>query len=201
MPHSGGGGSHSGGSHGGSRRSSRSGGGGSVRTSSKPFSGCRTFVVYRNKKPTKMIYSNSEYNKKVSLGELIFTCIFFGLFSIVPAIIMFFSFNFMIDLGHKPINPPVDTKIQIIDSYDFITPEEENKLMISLEHFYDTTGVVPAVEFTKDEVWSEDYLSCESFAYNEYVTNFNDEKHVLIVYCYGYSNEETGFNEFHWESM
>ena len=69
MPHSGGGGSHSGGSHGGSHRSShrssRSGGGGSVRTSSKPFSGCRTFVVYRNKKTTKMIlYGQTVCNKE-----------------------------------------------------------------------------------------------------------------------------------------
>ena len=205
MPHSGGGGSHSGGSHGGSHRSShrssRSGGGGSVRTSSKPFSGCRTFVVYRRDKPTKMIYSNSEYNKKMSLAELVFTCVFFGLFGMVPLFITVASIFLMVDFGRKPINPPVDKEIQIMDPYDLVSTAEEKELMISLERFYDTTGVVPAVEFTTDETWDYDYVSCESFAYNEYVTNFVDEKHVLIVYSYGYANEETGFNEFQWESM
>lgn len=202
MPHSGGGGSHSGGSHGGSHSSSHSGGSGSSsRTSSKPFKGCRTFVVYNKRKQPKMVYSNTDYNREISLGELIFSCIFTGIFALFPILMMVGSFALMLQFGHKPITSPTDTEIQIIDNYNLVTQTEKEELRESLTRFYEITGAVPAVEFTTDDTWYDDYNTCEDFAYNEYVTNFSDEKHVLIIYSYGYSNEETGFNEFHWESM
>lgn len=200
MPHSGGGGSHSGGSHGGSHRSSGSGRR-SARVSNKPFIGCRTFVIYRKNKPPKMIYSDSDYNKPVTMAQIITSILISGIFAIFIFIFMIASIIIMFDFGHEPITPPIDTEIKIIDDYGLINESDKDELMSSLIQFYKTTGVVPAVEFTTDETWNGDYLSCENFAYNEYVTNFSDEKHMLIVYSYGYVNEETGFNEFHWESM
>lgn len=211
MPHSGGGGSHGGGGHGGgghggshhSSGGSHSGG----RVSSTPFAGCHTYAVYNKHGQSRLVYASSkdyhaEVTKKETISNAIFGCFFLlpGLGELIAILCIAFTF---IHLGvHKtPIPKYADDEIRIWDEYDLVSKSEERSLENALEDFRDNTGIIPAVEFVVDDDWDDDYVDMEAFAYNEYVCNFDDENHLLIVYSYGYENERTGFNEFHWESM
>lgn len=213
MPHSGGGGSHSGGGHsggghsGGSHSSGSGGGGRSVRVSSTPFSGCHTYAVYDKQGNSKIVYSDSsnyhvEKTKKDLISGTIFGSVFMipGIVELIVIIVLFIS---CFHLGVRKTNVPksVDNTVYIYDYMDMISDEEEVTLQETLEEFRDKTGIIPAVEFTVDELWNYDYEDMEAFAYNEYVTTFDDEYHLLIVYSYGAVNDATNFNEFHWESM
>ncbi len=119
------------------------------------------------------------------------------LIAIIVIIASFFSF------GVKKTNAPsyVDRNVYIYDRMDYIPANEEADLQNALERFRDQTGIIPAVEFTEDDYVFTDYSDMEAYAYNEYVSFFSDEYHLLIVYSFGAKNEMSGFEEFHWESM
>lgn len=63
---------------------------------------------------------------------------------------------------------------------------KKENLSETLTQFRDKTGIIPSVEFVDDIDWAEDYglNNMENFAYNEYITKFSDEYHLLIVYSY-----------------
>lgn len=204
MPHSGGGGSHSGGSHGGSHSS---GGGSSTRVSSTPFEGSHAYAIYDRHGHSRLVYTNTkDYHAEVTKKDMIIHSIFGGIF-MLPGIIEFIVIIFVIasffhtGVKKTEISPSMDDTVYIYDTMDLVTDEEEQRLATKLEDFRDKTGIIPAVEFTTDDAWYYDYENAEAFAYNEYVCKFMDEKHLLILYSYGASNDGTGFNEFHWESM
>lgn len=209
MPHSGGGGSHSGGGHhGGSHHSSSgSSGGSSRRVSNTPFEGSHTYVVYNKHGGSRIVYSDDKnYHAEMTKKEMIGQVLFGGIFALVGVIELIAIICILISgfrMGVRKTNIPdyVDQSVQVYDELDFITQAEETSLRKSLEEFRDKTGIIPAIEFTVDDAWSNDYLDMENFAYNEYVCNFTDEYHLLIIYSFGYVNNATGFHEFHWESM
>lgn len=206
MPHSGGGGSHSGGSSSSSSHSSGGShsGGSSTRVEKHNFPGAIRYVVYdRSTGEYERVYSNSSsYNAGTTKAQLIVSLIFSMVF-IIPGLIGFVSGAYMLVTGifQTSIKPPDDQRIFIIDEYNYVTEKEEKALKEELRAFFDKTGVVPCIEFTYDDYWDNNYSDLTSYAYNSYITRFSDEKHLLIVYSYGYEDKNTGFNEFHWESM
>lgn len=207
MPHSGGGGSHSGGGGGHSGGGSSSGGS-SVRVSSTPFKGSRTYVVYDGTGASRLVYTNSNnYHAEMTKGSTIANIVTFALFFALPGIIVLLvGFVMAITSVHfglaKTKYPKtIDDTVYVFDTYDYISDSEERRLVATLSDFRDKTGVIPAVEFTNDEYWQYNYDDMEDFAYNEYVTTFTDEYHLLIVYSYGYVDSKTGFNEFNWHTM
>lgn len=208
MPHSGGGGSHSGGSHGGGGHSSSSGGGGSsTRVSNTPFAGGHAYAVYDRHGHSRIVYANTtNYHAEMTKGNMIASVVFGSVFMLPGAIelialIVIFLSLFHIGVRKTEIPDYVDQSVYIYDTQDLVTSQEEEELCKTLEQFRDDTGIIPAVEFTEDAMWSFDYTDMEAFAYNEYVCRFSDEHHLLIVYSFGDVNSLTGFNEFHWESM
>lgn len=94
-----------------------------------------------------------------------------------------------------------DDTVIVYDDFDYLSDSEENELLAVLGDFRDKTGVIPSVELTNDDYLSQNYGNMENFAFVEYVTHFKDEYHLLIVYSYGHTDEETGFNEFCWHVM
>ena len=77
--------------------------------------------------------------------------------------------------------------------------EDKKQLKKSMEDFYDTTGIIPAVITVSNEDWNEDYTSLENYAYDLYLNRFDDEVHWLIVYSE--SIKDNGFNDWYWEGM
>lgn len=213
MPHSGGGGSHSGGSH----SSSHSGGGGShsgggsggsaYHHSDSPFTGGHPFVVYSRTRKPRIVYSDDpHYSEEMTKGQYAVGVIFGSCFAI-PGLVflliglcMFFS---SFSIGYQKTKTPssVEQSITILDDNGYLSAEEKTSLEQSLANFRDHTGIIPAVELTEDNTWQQDYTTMERFAYNEYICHFNDEYHLLVVYGYGDENPQTGFCEFHYETM
>lgn len=208
MPHSGGGGSHSGGHHSGGHHSSSHGGSSSsVRVSNTPFTGCHTYAVYDRHGHSRLVYSDSSnYKAEITKGSMIGQVIFGSCFMVpgmIEFIIIIALLLSMFSIGVKKTSIPsnVNDSVYVYDTLDLISTQEEIALTGELMDFRDKTGIIPAVEFTDDATIFEDYVSAESYAYNQYVTRFSDEYHLLIVYSYGERNDSTGFEEFHWESM
>ena len=188
MPHSSGGGSHGGGSHGGSHSSRSSGPSGIQKT---PYSGATRYVYFRNKKPV-IIYSDRDPTNslKESLGYLAF----------MTVLLLILCGVFCLFYCHSPkkIIPDSGAGIVIKDEANIFTDTEE--LKASLNRFFETTGIAPAVLTVKDEVWREDYSTLERFAYNKYLEIFPSEKYWLIVYSPGPESKD-GFDDWHWEGM
>lgn len=208
MPHSGGGGSHSGGSSYSGGSSGGSGGSAkSYRHSSTPFKGGRAFVIYNRMNEPKVVYTDEpNYHEETTKGQYIRSVVFAIIAGIPGIVIMLLGLVTMFSafsIGYKKTVVPeyVDQSIFIQDDYGHLTDAELDRLDQSLSAFRDHTGIIPAVEFTNDAAWELDYDDMESFAYNEYICNFDDEYHVLITYGYGAENPETGFNEFHYHTM
>ena len=206
MPHSSGGGSHSGGSHssGGSHHSSsRSSGGSSSggglpsnrRTSSQPFKGSRRYLYYRDSKPY-FIYSNYDIRKRNPM-PLIAGLIVFSIFLLpvlvgsIIAMILSFQPPKRLTYYHKCPELVVEDDIGVI--------KDEDRLKESMESFFDTTGIVPAVVTISNETWQENYTNLEAYAYDLYVNRFRDEYHWLIVYSE--AEKDNGFSDWYWEGM
>ena len=201
MPHSSGGGSHSGGSHGGShhRSSSRSHSGGSSgrpanRSSSSAFDGATRYMYYRHKKPV-FVYANYDIRKSGKTAWVTRICIL--IFIVIPIIVMSGVILFMFGHFPKPIPLTYDSQIIIDDQVGLI--QDQDRLMESLEKFQKKTGITPAVVTYSNDVWQDKYKDLETFAYKDYLSRFDDEKHWLIVYTI--TVREDGFDDWHWEGM
>ena len=210
MPHSGGGGSHSGGSSHSHSGGSSGGSGGSAKSyrhSSTPFTGGRAFVIYNRKNEPKVVYTDEpNYHEETTKAQYICAvigAIIAGIPGIVIMLLGLVTIFSAFSIGYKKTVVPeyVDRSIVIEDNYGHLTDAELDRLDQSLSNFRDHTGIIPAVEFTSDAAWEQDYDDMEDFAYNEYICNFDDEYHVLITYGYGTENPTTGFNEFHYHTM
>ena len=166
MPHSSGGGSHGGGSHGGSHGSSN-------HISRSYFPGSRRYrrhysdgrldeYIYASRKPTK-----------TTLSSVIIV--------IVMAAFFLFAGTFGI-AGEIPKKLRVKYKDApvVIDEIEMI--EDDRELVRVLNGFCDVTGICPVIITTYDEVWNRNYPDLESYAYDQYVDNYRDEQHFVIVY-------------------
>lgn len=179
MPHSSGGGSSGGGFHsGGSFHSSSNGSNNYVRHtySRTPFIGASCYVYYHHHRPAT-IYSNDKPSKSL-IGSWISLLVMIALL-IGPLLFIFFTSYHV----PKKLNTNYDTEIVITDNIGVLSSKEENTLKQTFFSFFDETGITPAFMSTDD--YSYDL---ETYAYNNYVKNFHDEKHWLIVYYQGPRN-------------
>jgi len=187
MPHSSGGGSHGGGFHGGSH------GGSGTRMSRSYFAGATRYIYYHNGVPNEIFSNTDPMQNAVStrVALTIFAVLFAGLYAFV-----FFALSF-----HYPsrLDTDYDTVIYISDHADIMTPDDEKRLMESLESFQEQTGITPSVCTVYNSDWS-DYSELEDYAYDLYVGRFKDEKHWLIVYSQP-RNPDPDFNDWYWEGM
>ena len=187
MPHSSGGGSAGGGFHGGS------GGGSSIRTSTSYFAGATRYIYYCNGVPNE-IFSNTDIKKNAAATKLaltLFVAIFMGLFALI---FITSSFHYP-----KKMKMDYDTAIVISDHAGIMTEDEEKKLMDSLIFFQDETGITPAVYTVNNEDW-DDHDDLEKYAYDLYVSRFEDEQHWLIIYSEP-RNPNTFKKDWYWEGM
>lgn len=201
MPHSSGGGSHGGGSHGGSHHSYHSSGSHSGSSSvparhakSVPFEGATRYVYYRKHKPV-FVYADYDISKKKE--GLIFGRILMVLVLGIPSVLVMGLIMFLAGHYPKKLDTNYNTAIIIEDNLGVI--KDEAALRKSLEAFYDTTGITPAVTTYPNSAWISNYDSLEDFAYDDYVNRFPDEKHWLIVYTS--ETKDDGFADWHWEGM
>ena len=183
MPHSSGGGSHSGGSHGGSHHS----GGRSQTTYSRShFPGSRRFVYYRHGTP-HYFYTTKQEPGKFSKSRL-----FIGLFYIPFLIAIIFMCKEALPKKYS------DHEIKIIDEAKVLGDTTE--LYDTLETFHDKSGITPAVITVNNEDWNRQYSDLESYAYDRYLMEFDDEMHWLIVYSQPVEPDPK-FNDWLWEGM
>ncbi len=172
MPHSGGGGSHGGGGHGGSHGGSRS----SHRTSHHYFHGARRYRRrYRNGRE-EYFYSNA-VPRKASVGSLIGILAFGGIFMSIMGLGI--SSERPRRLAEEYDWP--DTRV--VDNIDVISDSDEDALEDVLEEYNDVTGICPVIYTMYVEDYEGSYVDLESFAYNKYVDEWEDEQHYLIVYA------------------
>lgn len=226
MPHSGGGGSHGGGFHGGSfgggshRGGSYRGGGHGhyyggrsyrsgfmARVSRRDFFGSKKFVYYKNNKP------NYFFSDRVELGVRSDERATY-IFVMVLALIILASALFVELKGFLPkhridanyiADVYVDDKIYVIDN--------EKALEDKFEEFYDLTGITPVLITVNYESWninyknpdlssfgSKYYGTLSDYAYDKYLSLFNDEYHMLIVYSEP-AQSTSSFGNWSWELM
>ena len=185
MPHSSGGGSHGGGSHGGHSHHSSSRHGGSrnsSRISKTNFAGAKRYR-YRHHGQERYFYSDREPNKIFDWKRLLIG--FFYIPFLIPAIIMIG--------GDVTISTAkYDTSIIIKDEANVF--EQTESLNDALTGFYEKTEIPPAVITVSPEVW-KDNGSLEDYAYDRYLSEFDDENHWLIVYT---QKGERGDIDFDW---
>ena len=168
MPHSSGGGSHGGGSHGGSH-----GGSSGPRISTHYFAGARRYRKHHvSTGEDEYIYASSKPGK-AGLGSVIFIVIFAAVFLTGTGAGIFSSFPGKVKTRYMDA-PAVHDDIEVIS--------DEESLIDTLKDYQELTGICPVIYTTFDEIWKDQYVDLESYAYSVYVDNFSDEAHFVIVY-------------------
>ena len=193
MPHSSGGGSHGGGTHGGSH-----GGSSGNHISHHYFPGSRRYRRHRPGYPDEYIYASAKPQKTSPLILVIL--------ALVGGFITYGTFTAAKDevpLKLKPVYATPDTHIE--DSIGVIDNEDE--LEDVLTDFEDVTGICPVVYTVYDEDWQGGYYDLESYAFDVYVDNYDDEQHFVVVYSIP-EDQITDFNsgdlevpDFAWEAV
>lgn len=174
MPHSSGGGSHGGGFHSSGGYHSSNNQRPAIRTSNTYFPGSMMFFYYDKNNNLKTVYSNNggfKKTKKISYVLMIGTMLF-----------LLFIFIFLSYRNPKKIKTDYNTDIILSDTNDVFTEDEEEELKESMSAFLDKTGITPAIYTISTSDYKKNYSSLEDYAYNKYLSLFNDEKHWLIVY-------------------
>ncbi|MCR5349002.1 MAG: hypothetical protein K6E59_05305 [Bacilli bacterium] len=173
MPHSSGGGSSGGGSHGGSGGS----GAPATRTSSRPFPGAHCYVYYDRFGNGRTLYTNAD--PKTARKQSITSLIVLGIATLVPAAVIpmaGFHNPHKIDTGYS-------STLRIEDGLDVLTQAEEDGLKDTFRLFYERSGVTPAFVSIHNDLWKGHYSSLEGYAYDKYLSMFQDESHWLLVYA------------------
>lgn len=176
MPHSSGGGSHSGGSHSGSgfsSSSSSSGGSSAKHIKHTSFPGARRYVYYENYHPV-YVYADYDIRKGTASGKV---------WSIIgSAVSLLFGIMLIALCYDKP--QKMDTSpsyhCEIKDTAGVI--DDMDKVQNAIVDFYDETGIPVEIMTVNNEDWQGSYSKLEEFAYDMYVTEFDDEEHWLVVY-------------------
>lgn len=194
MPHSSGGGSHSGGSHSGSgfsSSSSSSGGSSAKHIKNTSFPGARRYVYYENYRPV-YIYADYDIRKGTASGKV---------WSIIgSAVSLLFGIMLIALCYDKP--QKMDTSpsyhCEIKDTAGVI--DDMDKVQDAIVDFYDVTGIPVEIMTVNNEDWQGGYSELEYFAYDMYVTEFDDEEHWLVVYSEP-ASPDPDFNDWYWEGM
>lgn len=192
MPHSSGGGSHSGGSHSGSgfsSSSSSSGGSSAKHIKNTSFPGARRYVYYENYRPV-YIYADYDIRKGTASGKV---------WSIIgSAVSLLFGIMLIALCYDKP--QKMDTSpsyhCEIKDTAGVI--DDMDKVQDAIVDFYDVTGIPVEIMTVNNEDWQGGYSELEYFAYDMYVTEFDDEEHWLVVYSEP-ASPDPDFNDWYWE--
>lgn len=194
MPHSSGGGSHSGGSHSGSGfsgSSSSSGGSSAKHIKHTSFPGARRYVYYENYRPV-YVYADYDIRKGTASGK------FFSILG--SAVSLLFGIMLLAMCYDKP------QKMDTSPSYHCETKDtagvidDMDKVQNAIVDFYDETGIPVEIMTVNNEDWQGSYSKLEDFAYDMYVTEFDDEEHWLVVYSEP-ASPDPDFNDWYWEGM
>lgn len=193
MPHSSGGGSHGGGTHGGSH-----GGGSGNHVSHHYYPGARRYRRHRHGHDDEYVYAKSKPQKV-------------GLFSVILVYLVsgFVGYGTFMSVGseipHKltPVyKSPAD---HVEDRIDVFADDEE--LEQALGQFEEVSGICPVVYTVYNEDWLDEYADLETYAYSQYVDNYSDEQHFVIVYSIpedqaeGFASGELDVPDFAWEAI
>ena len=194
MPHSGGGGSSHGGSHHSSSSSHSHGGSGGSSTrhvSKSYFPGSHVYVRYANGMPEYRYSSSPTELKPMSISDCALV--------LIPAVIMFVICIFMAVRFSLPLSLAgvSDTEPVIEDPYGYLGNTDD--LLDTMYEIRNKTGMVPVVISVDNNDWKPYGYSLMSYAYNLYVSMYDDEKHIMIVYSYG--SDGSWFGNWYWESM
>lgn len=194
MPHSSGGGSHGGGTHGGGSHGGRSGN----HISHHYFPGARRYRKHRPGHPDEYIYASSK-PQKMGLFPIILLAVFGAIFG-------FGTFDSIKnDIPHKLDPVYVTPGTHIEDNIGVI--DNEDDLEEALEEFEDVTGICPVVYTVYDEDWQDGYTDLESYAFDVYVDNYDDEQHFVIVYSIpedqiaDFNSGDLEVPDFSWEAI
>ena len=176
MPHSSGGGSHSGGSHSGSgfsSSSSSSGGSSAKHIKHTSFPGARRYVYYENYRPV-YVYADYDIRKGTASGK------FFSILG--SAVSLLFGIMLLAMCYDKPqkMDTSPSYSCEIVDCAGVI--DDADMVQSAIDDFYDETGIPVEVMTVNNEDWQGSYSKLEDFAYDMYVTEFDDEEHWLVVY-------------------
>lgn len=194
MPHSSGGGSHSGGSHSGSgfsSSSSSSGGSSAKHIKHTSFPGARRYVYYENYRPV-YVYADYDIRKGTASGK------FFSILG--SAVSLLFGIMLLAMCYDKPqkMDTSPSYSCEIVDCAGVI--DDADMVQSAIDDFYDETGIPVEVMTVNNEDWQGSYLKLEDFAYDMYVTEFDDEEHWLVVYSEP-TSPDPDFNDWYWEGM
>lgn len=194
MPHSSGGGSHGGGTHGGGSHGGSSG----PHISHHYFPGSRRYCRHRPGYPDEYIYASAKPQKTSPL-VLVILAIFGGIFGYGT----FASIKDEIPVKLRPVYDAPDTHIE--DGIGVI--DNEDDLEEALCGFEDVTGICPVVYTVYDEDWQDGYTDLESYAFDAYVDNYDDEQHFVIVYSIpedqlaDFNSGDLEVPDFAWEAV
>lgn len=183
MPHSSGGGSSSGGSHSGSHRGRH--------ISRKYYRGADRYVRYKKNGDMEIAYSHRHIGflgKGINWLGLVLA----GLAMYGNIIIGASAFE---DREKIDVNS-YQSEIFISDGANAIS--NFPKLGARLDEFQDLTGISICVKTVYDSEWKPESYDLESYAYNEYLRQFDDEYHWLLVYSV---NDQKGKDKWSWEGM
>lgn len=203
MPHSSGGGSRGGGVHGGF--GGGVGGGFGYRGSSplrsseyrkmisrNRFAGSKKYRIDRGNEPYYFYSNYDPAAKPVRTGfEKIF-CIFMTIV-LIPVMIVCLLGGYEQLAGRKKIAMNYNTQIVIQDSIGVLG--DTGELEKALTEFQNTTGITPAIFTTSNDLWKNENKTLMEYAYDQYVENFADESHWLIIYS------QDPENDWYWEGM
>ena len=188
MPHSSGGGSHGGGSHSGS-------GSYAPRVSDTYRKGYHRFVMYAGHRP-RYFYSDKETIKpgdtKFSIKDILFWLAY-------PALFLVLLVPGWLRVPEKLPLTYSQTQIVIQDDTDRLSDREERELLEIFAQFQEKTGITPALITCRNDTWKGSGSSLETYAYDTYVSWFQDECHWLI--CYSDDPDSTGWDDWYWEGM
>lgn len=176
MPHSSGGGSHSGGSHSGSgfsSSSSSSGGSSAKHIKHTSFPGARRYVYYENYRPV-YVYADYDIRKGTASGK------FFSILG--SAVSLLFGIMLLAMCYDKPqkMDTSPSYSCEIVDCAGVI--DDADMVQSAIDDFYDETGIPVEVMTVNNEDWQGSYSKLEDFAYDMYVTEFDDEEHWLVAF-------------------
>lgn len=191
MPHSSGGGSHGGGSHGGSHGSSN-------HVSRSYFPGSRRYRRhYSDGRPDEYVYATRKPSK-TTLSSVIIV-------GVMAAFFMFAgTFGILGDVPRKLKTEYMDSP-KVYDEFDLIANDDALEEVI--DEYCDVTGICPVIITTYDEIWNSKYSDLESYAFDQYVDNYKDEQHFVIVYSIPMEqaielyNGEDFVPDYQWEAI
>lgn len=174
-----GGGSRSGGISGGSRGGSGTRGSGSkTRISKIPFQGCYNRSYYDRRGRYHRCYtSDVNFGKKSgwNIGMILAL-----IFVTIHMLLMLGTIvSNTIHFGSK-VNGNVN-RIQIVDSADVLTAEEEKNTMVLLQKIYQASGM-PVTIYTDTFDWKQHYTSLETYSEELYYHMGFDEESMIILF-------------------